>query len=70
MLYLFSCTNQKCRKKENRDIPMNLYDKEKNNQICSCGSKMQRVIEWTGVASDIGGYSEVGGIAKWQTGGR
>lgn len=70
MLYLFSCTNTKCRKKENRDIPMNLYDKEKNNQICSCGSKMQRVIEWTGVASDIGGYSEVGGMAKWQTGGR
>lgn len=68
MKYLFSCT--KCNKKENRDIPMNLYDKEKNNQICSCGSKMQRVIEWTGVASDIGGYSEVGGMAKWQTGGR
>ena len=56
MLYLFKCSN--CKKKENRDIPMNLYDKEKNNQICSCGAKMQRVIEWTGVAesSNMNGW--------------
>ena len=48
MQYLFACSN--CHKNESRDIPMNLYDKEKNNQICSCGSKMQRVIEWSGIA--------------------
>ena len=66
MKYLFSCT--KCQKKESRDIPMNKYDTEKNNQICSCGAKMERVIEWSGIATDIGGYSEVGGVAKWQLG--
>ena len=54
MKYLFSCTNTKCRKKENRDIPMNLYDTEKDKQICSCGARMERVIEWTGVAEGKG----------------
>ena len=54
MNYLFSCTNPKCNKKENRDISMQNYDKEKNNQICSCGAKMQRVIEWTGIAEGNG----------------
>ena len=48
MLYLFSCSS--CHKNESRDIPMNIYDKEKNNQICSCGAKMERVIEWSGIA--------------------
>lgn len=50
--YTFRCT--KCKKKEERNIPMNLYNKEKNNQICSCGSKMERVIEWTGIAEGNG----------------
>ena len=56
MFYLFFC--EKCHKNESRDIPMNLYDKEKNNQICSCGSKMQRVIEWSGIAesSNMNGW--------------
>ena len=56
MFYLFFC--EKCNKNENRDIPMNLYDKEKNNQICSCGAKMQRVIEWSGIAesSNMNGW--------------
>ena len=48
MFYLFNCS--KCHKNESRDIPMDKYDKEKNNQICSCGAKMQRVIEWSGIA--------------------
>lgn len=52
MFYLFTCKN--CHKKENRDIPMNQYDKEKNNQICTCGSKMERVIEWSGIAEGSG----------------
>ena len=56
MHYLFSCT--KCNKKENRDIPINKYDTEKNKQICSCGAKMQRVIEWAGIAesSNMNGW--------------
>ena len=52
MKYLFSCT--KCSKKENRDIPMNQYDTEKNKQICTCGAKMERVIEWSGIAEGSG----------------
>ena len=52
MFYLFCCNS--CHKKENRDIPMNEYDKEKNIQICSCGAKMQRVIEWSGIAEGSG----------------
>ena len=47
--YTFRCTS--CKKQEERNIPMNMYDKEKNNQICSCGSKMERVIEWNGIAT-------------------
>ena len=58
MKYLFSCTNLNCNKKENRDIPMNLYDNEKDKQFCSCGAKMERVIEWSGVAesSNMNGW--------------
>ena len=56
MFYLYSCP--KCHKKENRDIPINKYDTEKNKQICSCGAKMQRVIEWSGIAesSNMNGW--------------
>ena len=67
MIYNFSC--QKCKKKFEIDIPMKDYDKEKNNQVCpECNGKMQRVIEWEGLASHLGGYSDVGGMATWQTG--
>ena len=52
MKYLFTC--KKCHKKENRDIPMNQYDTEKNKQICTCGAKMERVIEWSGIAEGKG----------------
>lgn len=54
--YTFRCTS--CKKQEERNIPMNQYDTEKNNQICSCGAKMQRVIEWSGIAesSNMNGW--------------
>ena len=54
--YTFCCTS--CKKQEERNIPMSDYDKEKNNQICSCGAKMQRVIEWSGIAesSNMNGW--------------
>ena len=52
MKYLFSC--EKCKKKEMRDIPMKDYDVEKNKQVCSCGGKMQRIIEWNGIAEGKG----------------
>ena len=63
MNYLYLCT--KCKKKENRDIPMHLYDKEKDKQICSCGAKMQRVIEWNGIAesSNMNGWFGKNGSA-------
>ena len=66
MIYSFSC--DKCGNIEERDIPMSKYDKEKNNQLCSkCSYLMQRIIEWEGGAYNLGGYSEVGGVAKWQS---
>lgn len=56
MNYLYKCPN--CKKQEYRDIPMKEYDREKNNQICSCGTKMERVIEWSGIAesSNMNGW--------------
>ena len=31
------------------------YDKEKNNQVCpDCNSKLDRVIEWQGIATGNG----------------
>ena len=67
MNYNFYC--KKCNKNHEIDIPMNEYSKVKNDQKCpDCNEKLERVIEWEGVASNIGGYSAVGGMAKWQTG--
>lgn len=43
MTYIFKCT--KCNKKDERDIPISDYDKEKHNQVCKCGGKMERIIE-------------------------
>lgn len=63
MYYKFRC--QKCKKLHQVDIKMADYDKEKGPD---CKSKMDRVIEWEGVASHLGGYSDVGGMATWQTG--
>lgn len=54
MIYLFKCTNKKCNKKEERNILISDYDKEKEKQFCSCGSKMERVIEWSGIATAEG----------------
>lgn len=47
--YKFRCTacNGTCEK----DIPLAEYDKQKDKQICICGGKLARVIEWTGIAT-------------------
>ena len=38
-----------------KNIPVSDYDKEKEKQTCSnCGAKMQRVIEWSGIATGQG----------------
>lgn len=53
MKYEFKCPA--CKKELEIDIPMKDYDKEKNNQVCpKCNGKLQRVIEWHGVASGSG----------------
>lgn len=59
MLYKFSCPS--CNYTTEIDIPMSEYDKQKNRQICpvcyamdSNQAIMQRVIEWTGIASGSG----------------
>lgn len=52
MTYIFKCT--KCDKKDERDIPISDYHKEKHNQVCKCGGKMERVIEWEGYAQGFG----------------
>ena len=54
MFYKFRC--QKCNKLHQVDIKMADYDKEKNNQVCpDCKGKMDRVIEWQGIATGSGG---------------
>ena len=59
MLYKFSCPS--CDYTAEIDIPMSEYVEQKNRQICpvcyavdSNQVIMQRVIEWTGIASGSG----------------
>ena len=53
MFYKFRC--QKCNKLHQVDIKMADYDKEKDNQVCpECNGKMERVIEWQGIATGSG----------------
>ena len=53
MLYSFKC--QKCHKQHDIDIKMADYDKEKDNQVCpDCKGRMDRVIEWEGIATGNG----------------
>lgn len=53
MDYNFYC--KKCNKNHEIDIPMNEYSKVKNDQKCpDCNEKLERVIEWQGVASGKG----------------
>ena len=41
--YIFECA--KCKNAEEREILMQNYEAEKENQICKCGNKMQRVFQ-------------------------
>lgn len=53
MYYKFRCKG--CNKLHEIDIKMADYDKEKDNQVCpNCNSKMDRVIEWEGIATGNG----------------
>ncbi len=53
MFYKFRC--QKCKKLHQIDIKMADYDKEKNNHVCpDCNGKLERVIEWEGIATGNG----------------
>ena len=53
MFYKFRC--QKCKKLHQVDIKMADYDKEKDNQVCpDCKGRMDRVIEWEGIATGNG----------------
>lgn len=66
MIYDYKC--ERCDKDFEVEISINEYDKLKDKQFCpECKSKMTRVLSWEGFAVNIGGYSETGGIAKWQT---
>ena len=61
----FKCTNKNCQNEEEKEIPIKEYDKEKTIQVCSsCGSKMVRVLEWTGIADSSnmnGWFGKAGG---------
>jgi predicted nucleic acid-binding Zn ribbon protein len=53
MKYNFICKS--CGAEEEKEIAIKDYDEEKTKQICSnCGAKMQRVIEWGGIATGSG----------------
>lgn len=61
MYYTFKCKS--CGKEEERNILISDYDREKEKQVCSCGGKLERVIEWEGIAegSGQGWYGARGG---------
>ena len=63
MIYKFKC--KECNKEEEKEIAIKEYDKEKTKQVCSsCGSKMVRVLEWTGIADSSnmnGWFGKAGG---------
>ena len=52
MKYLYRCTS--CQKEQEVDICMKDYDRLKNNQRCSCGGVLKRIIEWRGIACGNG----------------
>ncbi len=53
MFYNFKCKS--CGKTFEVEIPIKAYDTEKDNQTCpDCNGKMERVIEWEGIASGSG----------------
>ena len=50
MKYNFVCKN--CGAEEEKEIAIKDYDQEKTKQTCSnCGAKMQRLLEWKGIAT-------------------
>ena len=52
MFYNFICTNKNCGAEEEKEIAIKDYDEEKEKQVCSsCGGKMQRLLEWEGIAT-------------------
>lgn len=52
MLYKFRCND--CGAVCDKPIPVAQYDEMKDKQICICGGKMARVIEWEGYAKGGG----------------
>ena len=52
MKYKFKC--EKCGKAQEVEIAIKDYDKEKDKPKCSCGGKLKRVIEWSGIAEGSG----------------
>lgn len=55
MVYRFRCMS--CGAEEEKEIRMEDYPMQKDRQVCGCGGKMKRVIEWQGFAK--------GGGAGW-----
>lgn len=49
MKYNFKCNV--CGAEEEKEIAIADYDREKENQKCTCGGKLKRVIEWNGIAT-------------------
>ena len=52
MNYLFKCPA--CNGTVEIDISINEYSEQKDKQICTCGNKLVRVLEWTGIATGSG----------------
>lgn len=66
MQYSFYCDG--CGNEESINIPIEKYNQEKNNQVCSkCGKPLKRKFEFSGSIGRTGGYDSVGGKASWQS---
>jgi len=63
MTYLFEC--EECDEKKEVDIPMSEYDNQKNNQICDCGGKLHRVIQFDGAVGLCSGMYGTNSNGSW-----
>lgn len=69
MNYKWKC--QACKREFEQDVSLDNYDSFKASEhecpFCKKNAIFQRVIEWDGLATNLGGYSDIVGKASWQS---
>lgn len=69
MKYKWKC--QACEREFEQDVSLDNYETFKASEhecpLCKKNTLFERVIEWNGPATNLGGYSDVAGNAHWQS---